>query len=120
MADQTKSPKDWRKTKEFKAVRDELIDSLGDKNEKTIAGKKEKMDALTLSRVDEYLDFWVLRHQLQDDVAARGLYVKDDRDRLMENRSVSLSIQASRQMSAIAAALGLVMGAERRLEEDDL
>lgn len=111
MADQPKSPKNWRQSKEFRDVRAELIASLGG---------KEKLDAITRSRIEEYMDFWVLRHQLQEDVATRGLYVKDDRDRLMENRSVSLSIQASRQMSAIASALGLVIGAERRLEEDDL
>lgn len=103
--------KDWRKSKSFKAVRAEILSSLG---------SAESMDALTLSRVDEYMDFWVLRHQLQDDVDERGLYVRDDRDRLMENRSVSLGIQASRQMSALASALGLVIGAERRMEEDEL
>lgn len=111
MESQEKKPKDWRKCKEFRGVRDELLDSLGG---------KDKLDAITRSRVDEYLDFWVLRHQLQDDISSRGLHVQDDRGRLMENRSVSLSIQASRQMSAIATALGLIVGAERRLEDEEL
>lgn len=118
MAAKSKNPseakdkaKDWRKSKSFKDVRAEILSSLG---------PAESMDALTLSRVDEYMDFWVLRHQLQDDVNERGLYVWDERGRMMENRSVSLGIQASRQMSALASALGLVIGAERRMEEDEL
>lgn len=111
MAKAEKAPKDWRKSKEFRDVREELQRSMGG---------KENMDAITAARIDEYLDFWVLRHQLQDDITARGLYVEDDRGRTMENRSVSLSIQASRQMAAIAAALGLVIGAERKLEDDEL
>lgn len=111
VAETEKALRSWRTSRAFKAVRGELFASLGG---------RQSMDAVTLSRVEEYMDFWVLRHQLQDDIAARGLYVADDRGRLTENRSVSLSIQASRQMSAISAALGLVIGAERRMEDDEL
>lgn len=103
--------KNWRKSRAYKAVREEILATFGG---------QQIMDAVTLSQVETYMDFWVLRHQLQDDITARGLYVQDERGRTMENRSVSLSIQASRQMSAIASALGLVMGAERLQEEDDL
>lgn len=111
MAARKKSPKDWRKTEDFRALREEIVASLE---------RVQAMDAITLSRVEEYMDFWVLRHQLQDDISARGLYVTDERGRLMENRSVSLSIQTSRQMAAIGAALGLTVGAERQGEEDEL
>lgn len=107
----TKQPKDWRKCREYKSVRQEMLRALGG---------KEMIDSLTLSRLEEYMDFWVLRHQLQDDVSARGLYVTDDRGRVSENRSVSLSIQASRQMSAISTALGLVIGAAKLEEADEL
>lgn len=106
-----KAAKDWRKCREYKAVRNEMLDGLGG---------KAAIDALTLSRLEEYMDFWVLRHQLQDDVTTRGLYVSDERGRVSENRSVSLSIQASRQMSAISAALGLAIGAARLEEADEL
>lgn len=58
-------------------------------------------------KVDEYMSFWMRRRQLRDDVAARGLYVTDDRGRISENRSVSLEIQASRQMLAILQAIGI-------------
>ena len=111
MAGNKKKPKDWRRSKDYNAVREELERSMGG---------KDNLDAITATRIEEYMDFWVLRHQLQDDITARGLYVEDDRGRTMENRSVSLSIQASRQMSAIAAVLGLVIGAERKLEDDEL
>lgn len=57
-------------------------------------------------KVSEYLDFWVRRCELRDDVDARGLTVTDDRGRVTENRSVSLEIQVSRQMLSIFAALG--------------
>lgn len=111
MAASAKAAKDWRKCREYKAVRNEMLDGLGGKG---------AVDALTLSRLEEYMDFWVLRHQLQDDVTARGLYVTDERGRVSENRSVSLSIQASRQMSAISAALGLTIGTARLEEADEL
>lgn len=111
MGEGKKQPKDWRKCQEYKTVRREILDGLGG---------KEAVDPLSLSRLDEYMDFWVLRHQLQDDITDRGLYVQDERGRITENRSVSLSIQASRQMSALAAALGLVMGAARIEEADEL
>lgn len=111
MPNTNRSPKNWRNSREFKSVRAELFAALGG---------KENLDAITASRVNEYLDFWVLRNQLQDDITARGLYVADDRNRIAENRSVSLSIQASRQMSAISAALGLVIGVERQMEGDAL
>lgn len=111
MAARKKILKDWRKTEDFQALREEIVASLE---------RVQAMDAITLSRVEEYMDFWVLRHQLQDDISARGLYVTDERGRLMENRSVSLSIQTSRQMAAIGAALDLTVGAERQGEEDEL
>lgn len=111
MSARKKAPKDWRKTDDFKELREEILESLG---------RTQVVDALTLSRVEEYLDFWVLRHQLQDDIEKRGLYVQDERGRTMENRSVSLSIQTSRQMAAIANALGISGGPSSQGEDDEL
>lgn len=111
MAAKKAAKKNWRNCSEFRRVRNDVYASLG--------GEKA-VDPLTASRVEEYLDFWVLRHQLQDDINDRGLYVQDDRGRTSENRSVSLSIQTSRQMAAIAATLGLVVGTDRANEEDEL
>ena len=47
-----------------------------------------------------------LRQELKADIAQRGLTVTDDRGRQTENRSVSLSVQVSRQMMALFTALG--------------
>lgn len=57
-------------------------------------------------KVEEYLDFWMRRQQLKADVLERGITVIDCRGCVAENRSVSLEIQASRQMLAIFQALG--------------
>lgn len=59
-----------------------------------------------IDKVDEYMDFWVRRCELRDDVNERGLTVTDERGRVSENRSVSLEIQVSRQMLALFTALG--------------
>ncbi len=111
MSEKSEKVKDWRKSSAYAALKDEIYSSLGG---------KYGMDAITKSRVEEYLDYWVLRHQLQDDISKRGLYTQDDRGRMMENRSVSLSIQASRQMASIAGSLGLIVGADRQMDEEDL
>lgn len=73
-------------------------------------------------KVQEYMDFWVRRQELRDDIEKRGLTVMDDRGRLSENRSVSLEIQVSRQMLAIFATLGFkedALSSGGRSEDDD-
>lgn len=70
-------------------------------------------------KVDEYMDFWVRRRELRDDVAERGLTVMDDRGRVSENRSVSLEVQVSRQMLAIFNALGFKPDEIRTAPDDD-
>ena len=52
----------------------------------------------------------LLRQELKEDIARRGLTVVDDRGRQTENRSVSLSVQVSRQMMALFTALGFKPG----------
>lgn len=89
--------KDWRKTKQYRELKKSMLDNL------EARGLLEK--AYT-DKVDEYLDFWVRRQELQTDVAERGLSVMDDRGRITENRSVSLEIQVARQMLAVWTALG--------------
>lgn len=89
--------KDWRKTKQYRGLKKSMLDNL------EARGLLEK--AYT-DKVDEYLDFWVRRQELQTDVAERGLSVMDDRGRITENRSVSLEIQVARQMLAVWTALG--------------
>ena len=74
-------------------------------------------------KVQEYMDFWARRQELRDDIARRGLTVTDDRGRLMENRSVSLEIQVSRQMLAIFSTLGFkedALASGQRDDDDEL
>lgn len=96
--------KDWRKTKQYRGLKKSMLDNL------EARGLLEK--AYT-DKVDEYLDFWVRRQELQTDVAERGLSVMDDRGRITENRSVSLEIQVARQMLAVWTALGFKDAAEK-------
>lgn len=70
-------------------------------------------------KVNEYLDFWVLHQELKADIKKRGLTVTDDRGRESENRSVSLSIQISRQMLQIYTALGFKSDAGVNGSDDD-
>lgn len=89
--------KDHTKTKAFKTLRKSLLDNLAMRG----------IDSpVYTDKVDEYMDFWVRRCELRDDIRERGVTVMDDRGRVSENRSISLEIQASRQMLAIFTALG--------------
>lgn len=56
--------------------------------------------------VEEYLELWERKRMLTEDVRERGVIVPDKRGGETENRSVSLSVQVSKQMLAIYAALG--------------
>lgn len=88
---------DLKKTKAYRELKASMMDSLE---------ARGLTDKAYTDKVDEYLDFWQRRQELQADVAERGLTVVDDRGRISENRSVSLEIQVSRQMLAIWTALG--------------
>lgn len=96
MAEQ-KKPRNFRQSKSFRTLRQALLDNL--------AARGLDQDAYA-DKVDEYMDFWVLRQELKADIDQRGLTVTDDRGRQTENRSISLSIQASKQMLALFNALG--------------
>ena len=105
--------KDYSRTKAYRDLRESLLRCL------SLRGIDED---LYRDKVQEYMDFWVLRQELRDDIAKRGLTVMDDRGRLSENRSVSLEIQVSRQMLAIFATLGFkedALSSGGRSEDDD-
>lgn len=58
-------------------------------------------------KITEYMDLWEHRQQLRNDIAERGVTVENKKQGIMvENRSVSLEIQISRQMLAIFQSLG--------------
>lgn len=106
--------KNYRLTDAYKELRQSMLDNL--------AARSLDEDVYR-DKVQEYMDFWVRRQELRDDIARRGLTVTDDRGRLMENRSVSLEIQVSRQMLAIFSALGFkedALASGQRDDDDEL
>ena len=105
--------KNYRLTDAYKELRQSMLQNLSDRD---LDGDVYR------DKVQEYMDFWVRRQELRDDIARRGLTVTDDRGRLMENRSVSLEIQVSRQMLAIFTTLGFkedALSAAARGDDDD-
>lgn len=103
----------YERRKEYRDLRQALLSNLTNRG---------LDDDVYRDKVQEYLDFWVRRQELRDDIARRGLTATDDRGRLMENRSVSLEIQVSRQMLAIFTTLGFkedALGAGGRCDDDD-
>lgn len=105
--------KNYRLTDAYKELRQSMLQNLIDRD---LDGDVYR------DKVQEYMDFWVRRQELRDDIARRGLTVTDDRGRLMENRSVSLEIQVSRQMLAIFSTLGFkedALAAAARGDDDD-
>lgn len=97
MAQRNRKPPDIRRTKQFLTLKQSMLDNLS---------ARGLAEDVYRDKVDEYMDFWVRRRELQADIAERGLTVMDDRGRISENRSVSLEVQVSRQMLAIFSALG--------------
>ena len=106
----TEKTKDYRRTRAYRELLESLLRCL------SARGIDEDVYR---DKVQEYMDFWVRRQELRDDIARRGLTVTDDRGRLMENRSVSLEIQVSRQMLAIFATLGFKEDALTSGQRDD-
>ena len=66
------------------------------------------MEEVYRDKVEEYMTLWRQLRELQEDIEERGVTVMDEkRGMLVENRSVSLATQVSKQMLAIYTALGL-------------
>lgn len=99
---------DYRRSERYKTLRAALFEAL------EVEGN---LTPVTSDKVVEYMDFWVQRQQLREDVARRGLIVTDERGRTTENRSVSLGIQVARQMLEILRLLDITKTAE---EVDEL
>ena len=85
-------------TKAYKTLRKSLLDSLE---------ARGLVEDVYRDKVDEYMDLWRQRMELREDIHQRGVAVMDvKRGMMVENRSVSLELQVSKQMLAIYAALG--------------
>lgn len=86
-------------TKAYKTLRKSLLDGL------EVRGLVEEVYR---DKVEEYMTLWRQLRELQEDIEERGVTVMDEkRGMLVENRSVSLATQVSKQMLAIYTALGL-------------
>ena len=92
-----KKTKNFRQVKSFRVLKQAMLDNLAERG----------LDqAVYIDKVEEYMELWVLQQKLDADIDQRGLTVTDDRGRQTENRSVSLSVQVSKQMMALFNALG--------------
>ena len=103
-----------RKTKKYKELKADMLANLGAR------GLVEKVYT---DKVNEYMDLWEQRIKLERDICERGISVLDEkRGMLVENRSISLEVQVSRQMLAIYQALGFkdqALGAKAGAVDDD-
>ena len=100
-------------TKAYKTLRKSLLDSLE---------ARGLVEEVYRDKVEEYMTLWRQLRELQEDIEERGVTVMDEkRGMLVENRSVSLATQVSKQMLAIYTALGLkpAENAARRSGVDD-
>lgn len=86
------------KTKKYKELKADMLANL------EARGLVEKVYT---DKVNEYMDLWEQRIKLERDIRERGISVLDEkRGMMVENRSISLEVQVSRQMLAIYQALG--------------
>lgn len=89
---------DIRRTKVYKELRQSMLDNLN---------ARGLVESIYTEQVEQYMEFWVQSQQLREDVAERGITVYDEKRGMdVENRSVSLLVQVSRQMQNIYTALG--------------
>ena len=100
-------------TKAYKTLRKSLLDSLE---------ARGLVEEVYRDKVEEYMALWRQLRALREDIEERGVTVMDEkRGMLVENRSVSLAAQVSKQMLAIYTAPGLKPADHpaRRLGADD-
>lgn len=112
-SDNTKKSADVRRTKAYKELRQSMLDNLE---------ARGLVESIYTEQVDQYMEFWVQARQLRDDVAERGITVYDEKRGMeVENRSVSLLVQVSRQMQNIYTALGFkdVSASAKVIADDD-
>lgn len=106
---------DYRKSARYRRLKKSLVQSCQ---------ARGLCEEAYMDKVEEYMDFWVRRQQLRDDVDERGIVVYDPkRGADVENRNVSAEVSVSRNMMAIYAALGFrdeAAKAAPRDEDDDL
>lgn len=90
--------KKYENTKQYRELKAALFKSLEERG---------LVDKVYTDMAESYLDLWVQKRRLNDDVRERGVSVMDaKRGMPVENRSVSLGVQVNKEMLNIYAALG--------------
>lgn len=103
--------KDNRMEKNEQALKQALLDNL------TARGLTAPVYA---DKVAEYMDLWRHRQMARADIEQRGVSIMDERRGMkVENKSVALEVQLSRQMMAIFTALGFRRAALDAVEPFD-
>lgn len=91
----------YERTGEFRSLQKDLLDDLASRG----LISKPYMD-----KVDEYMSLWCLRRMLEEDIAARGVYVEyqngANQKGTTDNKSVEKLVRVSSQMLSIWSALG--------------
>lgn len=88
----------WENTKTYRAVKKSLLESLE---------QRGLTEPVFLDKAEEYMALWVQFHRLKQDAEERGVTVFDPKRGMnVENRSVALGVQVSKQMLSIYTALG--------------
>ena len=81
------------------------------------------IETMYTDKVEEYMDLWQRRRELEADIEARGVCVMDEkRGMLVEYGSLSLEVQLYRQFIDIYSAIFFkfeVLNAKRVDDEDD-
>lgn len=105
---------DITRTKRYKTLKQSMLDNLS---------ARGLVEDIYIDQVEQYMEFWAQSQQLRADIAERGISVYDEKRGMeVENRSVSLLVQVSRQMQNIYAALGfkdVSMSAKLAADGDD-
>ncbi len=104
------------KTAEYRRLKKSLEDNLISRG---------LVEDVFRDKLGEYMALWRKFQTLDEDIETRGVTVLDERRGMMvENRSVSLAVQVSRQMLAIYDALGFKEQAKSAVplggEDDEL
>lgn len=106
--------KKWEQTKAYRSLKAGLEDNLA---------ARGLVEPMYTDMLAHYLKLWVQFQTLEEDIRERGVTVYDAKRGMdVENRSVSLEMQVSRQMLNIYAALGfkdISSGSAKAAEFDD-
>lgn len=93
--------KDYKKTKQYRALKKELEDDLESRG---LISEPYK------DKVDEYMRLWCWLQMLNDDISERGVFIEyqngENQKGTTDNKSLTIATRVSSQMLSIWAALG--------------